>query len=316
VLIVADDLTGAADAAAAFATAGHSCRVAVEVRAEEGHAERAVDVLAIDTHSRAMAEADAFVATVAAVQRHPERPLFVKIDSTMRGHVRATVDAVLEALPAKPSRIVVCPAFPARGRTVIDGAVHVDDDPIPDGNIREMFTGFKGRSGLFIPTIRTEDDLASLVHLIEADALWVGSAGLARHLAERNVPAAPERITRPRSTWPVVVAGSHHPTTVEQLARLDGTILVERVDPRDRNLGDWLLPIVTGADGLVLTGGYTARAVLELLDIDSLQVGGEIEPGIPWSLAESKGRSLTIVTKAGGFGDELSLRRAVDFLAR
>jgi D-threonate/D-erythronate kinase len=312
VLIVADDLTGAADAAAAFAVAGHSCRVALGVNGESDES----DVLAIDTHSRAMAEADAFVATVAAIQRHPERRVFIKIDSTMRGHVRTIVDAALEALPTRPSRIVVCPAFPSRGRTVVDGCVLVDDEPLASGSIRDAFTGFKGRNGLFIPTVRTDDDLAALVRTVDDEALWVGSAGLARHLARRNQPSGRASVTRLHATWIVVVAGSKTARTLEQLSMLDMGAIVERVDPRDRTLGQRLLPIIGDADGIVLTGGYTARTVLELLGIDSLQIGGEVEPGIPWAIARSGDRALAVITKAGGFGDELSLQRAVDFLAQ
>ena len=62
------------------------------------------------------------------------------------------------------------------------------------------------------------------------------------------------------------------------------------------------------AAGLLLTGGETARAVCQALDCTQLWLGGEVEPGIPWSrMADGRFPGLFVVTKAGGFGREDSL---------
>ena len=57
-------------------------------------------------------------------------------------------------------------------------------------------------------------------------------------------------------------------------------------------------------DSLILTGGGTALAVVEALEIDSLRLVGEAAAGIPLSEAYSPvtGRRYRISTKAGGFG--------------
>lgn len=53
--------------------------------------------------------------------------------------------------------------------------------------------------------------------------------------------------------------------------------------------------------GLFLTGGDTAEAVMDALDIGLLELLGEIEPGIP--IGQTTGpESIHVVTKAGGFG--------------
>ena len=62
----------------------------------------------------------------------------------------------------------------------------------------------------------------------------------------------------------------------------------------------------------MLTGGDTARTVLERLGIERLQVIGELEPGICLSRQDSGGPA--IVTKAGGFGDRHSLVRVLRYL--
>lgn len=69
-------------------------------------------------------------------------------------------------------------------------------------------------------------------------------------------------------------------------------------------------PLLRSASTLVLTGGDTARAVLDRLHINELQVLGELEPGIclsrPADLAAPH-----IVTKAGAFGDAGALLRVI-----
>jgi D-threonate/D-erythronate kinase len=60
------------------------------------------------------------------------------------------------------------------------------------------------------------------------------------------------------------------------------------------------------ADGLVVTGGATAVAVLRRAEITELSLHGELAAGIP--IAKSAGPDgIWIVTKAGGFGSENAL---------
>ena len=77
--------------------------------------------------------------------------------------------------------------------------------------------------------------------------------------------------------------------------------------------------VVRGTDfagGLVATGGETARAVLDTWDIARLRIAGEVEAGVPFSIAEGWQRALPVVTKAGGFGDPETLVRCREFLQR
>lgn len=325
-LIVADDLTGAADAAGAFAAAGHPCVVVLDggVAAAPELATNA-SIVAVDTNGRMLGEDDAFLATASAVRVHPQRPVFVKIDSTLRGHVRATIMAVLSALETRPARVVVCPAFPARGRTVVDGHVHVDGELIAAGSLRAALSGFPSTAGLFVPTVRTDDDIAGLVRNMQRTApdgvLWVGSAGLARHLAHLvDAPPRTTPIPRAPATRIAVVVGSQHEASGRQVAAMDAGFQqrmhtqVFTIDPRDEAFVGHVVTTLRKVDGLVLTGGHTARVVLDALGIASFTVGGEVEPGIPWATVTEP--AISLVTKAGGFGDDQALRRAVEFLHR
>lgn len=66
--------------------------------------------------------------------------------------------------------------------------------------------------------------------------------------------------------------------------------------------------------GLVATGGETARALLDALKIDRLRLIGEVESGLPFSIAEGWKRPFPVITKAGAFGSPDALIRCREFL--
>ncbi|WP_167768610.1 four-carbon acid sugar kinase family protein [Haloarcula amylovorans] len=67
------------------------------------------------------------------------------------------------------------------------------------------------------------------------------------------------------------------------------------------------------ASNLFLTGGETARAVLDSLDATALRMAGEgVAPGIPLATVEGGvADGATAVTKAGGFGDEQAIIKSL-----
>ncbi len=66
--------------------------------------------------------------------------------------------------------------------------------------------------------------------------------------------------------------------------------------------------------GIFVTGGATATAVCRGLGIQALWPMGELAPGVSYNMAHVNGRQLTVITKAGGFGDETVLLESVRFL--
>jgi 4-hydroxythreonine-4-phosphate dehydrogenase len=70
-----------------------------------------------------------------------------------------------------------------------------------------------------------------------------------------------------------------------------------------------VVPHAGGLCGIVATGGDVARAVLAALGATGLRLEGEVEPGVPLGVADSA-PPLPVVTKAGAFGDPLTLSRA------
>ena len=63
---------------------------------------------------------------------------------------------------------------------------------------------------------------------------------------------------------------------------------------------------------LIATGGDTLEAVLDLLNVREFEILQELDPGFPLGRARlGDGRSLLLAMKAGGFGSDDALQRAV-----
>ncbi len=178
-VIFADDLTGANDTGVQFARAG--LRTRVGFRWDQNRLLGGVEIIVVDTDSRALAPADAYRAVFAAAQAFVEMRvpvLYKKIDSTLRGPIGAELEAVLDAYDLPLA--IVCPAYPANRRTLLRGEVHVGDIPVAQ-------TSFAKDP---VTPVR-ESDLPALlrqqtrrpVHLMALDRVTAGADVLAQHLA-------------------------------------------------------------------------------------------------------------------------------------
>ncbi len=130
VAIVADDLTGAFDAAAPFAAHGMATAVATTPAALD-LVGTDIEVVSLSTASRHLGAAEATAAVrvaSTAVAKLSPRLWFKKIDSTLRGNVAAELVAELAA--SGRQELVVASAIPAQGRTVVGGKVHVNGVPL------------------------------------------------------------------------------------------------------------------------------------------------------------------------------------------
>ncbi|MFI7275073.1 four-carbon acid sugar kinase family protein [Streptomyces sp. NPDC049879] len=236
VLIVADDLSGAADSAVAFAA-----RARTGVVLDPGAPWPDATAVAVDTDSRYLpGEAAARRAAAVLDRAAPGTLVYKKIDSTLRGNIGPETAACLAALARRTGRrhiAVVTPAFPATGRTVRDGRVLVDGEPVETRHpgrtplaaqltaagltvaalgLRELRTGDPARTlaaadaDALVVDAETDDDLARLVRACAGlPVLLVGSGGLAQHLT-----AAAPRATPADTATDVTAAGAHRPALV------------------------------------------------------------------------------------------------------
>ena len=248
-VIVADDLTGAADSAALMTRLG---RTSIVLDADgEWPAD---DVLAVDTDSRHR-DPEVAAARVADATRRAAglgAQVVKKIDSTLRGNVAAELRAMSDVLAESGERVllVVAPAFPATSRTTIGGVVHVDGERLAahgsDGDVAGLLerggirAGRLGRAALSGPEAlaarfeeahqrldavvvdsESDDDLATVVAASRRAAvplLLVGSGGLTRPLAGPPGPSYDERAGA--GTPVLVVVGSYASASRAQRRRL------------------------------------------------------------------------------------------------
>ena len=219
-LIIADDLSGAADCAIAFASAGLSTVVTLDAGHDVGDAQ----VVAVDTDTRRLSPEHAAAQTLSACDAllKPGQRLYKKIDSTLRGNWAAEV----AALQPVAGLAIVAPAFPATGRTTLHGHVLVNGQPLEttdtwklehadrSADIGGMLDAAGLRSAhLSLGVLRSgtvalarhlgdvaRSDVQALIvdaqtgedlHLLAAATaslsqplFWVGSGGLARELAQ------------------------------------------------------------------------------------------------------------------------------------
>ena len=141
VLVVADDLTGANAAAAGFARAGLRAATAGTASRPDVVAEMAprFDVVVASTDSRHAAPQVARERVAAAVRAGwPCRLVCNRIDTTLRGNVGATVEALRDevaALSGKRTLVLLAPAHPEANRHTIGGTQLLDGRRLEDTEV-------------------------------------------------------------------------------------------------------------------------------------------------------------------------------------
>lgn len=267
---IADDLSGALDAAAAFHAAGRRVRVRLDPEPIEPDGPEEVIGYTTETRNRPDDEAARVVRELIRQQSaRGARLLYKKIDSTLRGPVGPEIRALREALPGV--RVLFAPANPVVGRTVRRGILQVNGVPVAEtefgrdplnpvlhsclADVLGMPTG----ESIEVPDIEIDEDLKQAVLAQEkSGGLWVaiGSGALAR-------PVARLRSIRPKA-FPVAavggppqqlfVCGSSHPISSSQSILLENFKEVNRLnlDP-SKPLTQALPPVLAQVIVLKLT---------------------------------------------------------------
>ena len=71
-----------------------------------------------------------------------------------------------------------------------------------------------------------------------------------------------------------------------------------------------------GVHQLVLAGGETSGACVQALSIEQLQIGPQIDPGVPWCHAHTPMGGVHITLKSGNFGTDDFFTKAFNFLSQ
>ena len=333
VRIVADDLTGACDSAAAFAATRCGVRVwlgpGATVESDE-------PVQAFNTDSRgldAQAAAESVIRAAGAISGQGRTLWFKKVDSAGRGPIAAELLAAHRALGTRA--ILFAPSFPAAGRTVVEGVLRIEDaagsravdlmevfagefvrvDHV--GNAWEIPEAIAGGATVLVCDASTEHELEELAAVEKPGLLYAGSAGLAKALAAvRFAGSSTEAERVPRGLRAMTVCGTPHRATQVQMSHLAAAVPGHaRLHVRaEAGNAETILAEFRRYDpeALILTGGDTALLALAALGAHSIVLRGEVAAGIPWGEIQggvADGR--VVITKSGGFGVADSLTRIV-----
>lgn len=335
VRIVADDLTGALDAAAPFARPGQPVGLVL-------HSTEIPDrpVLTISTESRDSAPAETAVDTTHACDVLGGTGVgalwFHKVDSVLRGQPFAATAAMMRHVDL--SLCLFAPAFPTMGRITRGGLhlVRIGDDWRPAAR-SDIAAGLKAAglipaseaagqtsaANVLVVDAETQGDLdRAVARQTEPRLLWVGSRALAEALAGAVLPVRCPQFA-------IVVVGTAHPATRAQVAFAAARLVpVAGTGPIRPGPGQCVIidPVTHSANAamtraavrravlridpaglegrsLFVTGGETLSVVLKAVGARSLDCLGEIGPGLPMSIVRG-GRldGCSIVSKSGGFG--------------
>ena len=136
---IADDFTGAGDAASFIARAGLKTVLYNGIPKKDAAADADAVVIALKTRTEKTGLAvEESLKAVEWLQRHGTEHFYSKycstFDSTPEGNIGPVLDAVLEKLNVKYS--ILCPALPVNGRTVENGILYVNGKPLAESSMR------------------------------------------------------------------------------------------------------------------------------------------------------------------------------------
>ena len=325
-IIVADDLTGACDAAVAFTSVYDPVRV--QIAAEVGTPSC---VCAITTESRSLPPEEAELRVRNIVGR-TRAHLFKKIDSVFRGNTVSEIAVTLRH--AHFDLAILAPAYPALGRTIQCGVLHIQEPGRAQSLAISDLLAEAGCSVVSLVADQTTDalavslkdciangtpaalcdastqlDLTRIVraaHSLDKRILLIGSGGLAHALAA-EFPVAATKLDAPIHLGATIFfVGSPHAVSRAQINHLREFARVAEYHAATSRTGDddLIIPVQLGSTTpeqirhavaahapaqigcLFMTGGDTAHFVCRALDIQSLRLLHEFAPGVPVAVAE------------------------------
>jgi uncharacterized protein YgbK (DUF1537 family) len=193
-VIIADDLTGAADTGGSFGGAG-----LVTVAPFCDARLPAVDVLAISSECRDIDECDVPARMQDALRQaqslgRPER-WYKKIDSALRGHPGLEIALTMESQGFTTA--IIAPALPAEGRVTKEGRVYVHGLPLQTTPLGE------GASSFIVERLRGHTD---------AKIVWIGLDDV-----RQGADAMAQTIVSTGEAWIIIDA-----TTDEDLLNIAG----------------------------------------------------------------------------------------------
>ena len=188
-IVIADDITGAAEIAGIAFARGAEVRLVCGSVCGVGNATHLTTIIATDTRSMSEEEAVAETRRIASHLSPLSSHLFKKTDSALRGHVVAELTPLMEVTGYK--RAVYLPANPSKGRIIRNGVYYINNVPIHETDfsfdpefpartsvLRERFPDAESK-GIIIPDAESEEDIHNVISTYnDGKTIFAGAADL------------------------------------------------------------------------------------------------------------------------------------------
>ena len=119
---------------------------------------------------------------------------------------------------------------------------------------------------------------------------------------EDQVSAALDLAKAKLTQGPILIYASASPEEVKQAQlALGKEVVSDVIETAQGKIAQGLVAL--GVRKIVIAGGETSGAVVSALKVKALQIGPQIDPGVPWtvSMGETK---MALALKSGNFGSE------------
>jgi uncharacterized protein YgbK (DUF1537 family) len=133
-----------------------------------------------------------------------------------------------------------------------------------------------------------------------------------RHISVTDLAADSDAVVREVLSWAAEKRDEERPLliytsgTVDEVAKNQNELGFENAGSLcEHALAEIASSLIeNGITQLIVAGGETSGAVVQRLELDLLNIGPEIDPGVPWTLATGPGKQLALALKSGNFGSE------------
>ena len=314
-IVIADDITGAAEIAGIAQNKGRQVRLLCGCPDDDVAAGDGVTVIATDSRSMREEEAVSETRRIAAALKGQQDVIFKKTDSALRGHVVAELKALMQATGYR--RAVYLPANPSKGRVIRGGIYYINDTPLSEtafsydpefpaktSLLKERFPEAEA-NGIVMPDAESDADIAQVVaQYHDGKTLFAGAADLFSALCNRqqrsrlilcgSTQSKPLELGIPIAPMPQEIYDGSEDVRLWDTSAYDrqrGLILTIPYTHRTgKEVAEHLRNVMAKKvqelvalhqpDQLIIEGGATAWATLQALGWAVFDIEQQIAPGV------------------------------------
>ncbi len=213
-IVIADDITGAAEIAGIAFQQGQKVNLVCDIPTVTNQM-----MTVIATDSRSMTEKEAIKETFRIASGLQDQLVFKKTDSALRGHVVAELTALMEV--THKERAVYLPANPSKGRIISHGIYYINGKPLHEtdfsydpefpaytSSLRERFPDAESK-GIMMPDAQNMDDIRRIIADYNDDnTIFAGAADLFSMMPHPTLPRNKGDISFNPDQTAIILCGS------------------------------------------------------------------------------------------------------------